>query len=135
VKPRSADVNVGSTAPVVTGPGPVSAAAVPPVGPAPTMPPVAEVENFIGKEVYAHTGEAVGEIVNLLVGPGDRVRSAIVEFGGFLGIGEHQVAVAWDRLNVTGDRITVNMTEAQIRAEPRWTRDLPGVLAEFRPYR
>jgi sporulation protein YlmC with PRC-barrel domain len=80
-------------------------------------------------------GNEVGEIENLLIGPDGRVRAAIVEFGGFLGIGENEVVVPWDRVNVAGDRVIVNMTEEQIKAEPRWERDRPGAFSEYRPYR
>jgi hypothetical protein len=63
------------------------------------------------------------------------VHAAIVEFGGFLGIGEHKVAIPWDQLNVTRDRVAVNMTEEQIKAGPRWNKDRPGQFADYRPFR
>ena len=85
-----------------------------------------DVKNLIGKDVYGANGKEIGEINNLLIGPDGRVHAAIVEFGGFLGIGEHKVAVPWDQLNVTKDRVTVNMTEDQVKAAPRWDKNRPG---------
>lgn len=138
VKPPAgtADVNVGTSAPPAAGVVERERAVVAPTEPAVGIfPMVAEVERLIGREVYGMRGEEVGEIENLLIGPDGRVRAAIIEFGGFLGIGENEVAVPWDRMNVAGDRVIVNMTEEQIKAEPRWTPDRPGGFAEYRPYR
>jgi sporulation protein YlmC with PRC-barrel domain len=133
----TADVNVGTTAPPATtvdrDRAPAAGAAVAPA--AGIFPTAAEAEKFIGKDVHGMRGDEVGEIENLLIGPDGKVRAAIVEFGGFLGVGENEVAVPWDRLKITGDRVMVNMTEDQIKAEPRWTKDRPGAFAEFRPYR
>ncbi|MGE3282926.1 MAG: PRC-barrel domain-containing protein [Alphaproteobacteria bacterium] len=130
-----ADINVGSTAPPATAidRAPAAGAAIAPA--AGVFPMAAEVEKFIGKDVYGMRGNEVGEIENLLIDPDGRVRAAVIEFGGLLGIGENEVALPWDQLKVTGDRIMVNMTEDQIKAEPRWTRERPGSFAEFRPYR
>ena len=40
-------------------------------------------------------------------------------------IGENKVAVPWDQLNVTKDRVTVNMTEDQVKAAPHWDKNQP----------
>ena len=100
-----------------------------------TRPLAADVQNLIGKEVYGENGNHVGDIKNLLIGPGDRVQAAVIEFGGFLGLGENQVAVDWDRLNVQPNRVTVNMTEQQIKAAPHWRKDQPGRFADAKPLR
>jgi sporulation protein YlmC with PRC-barrel domain len=112
-----------------------AAGAVAPVTPAVVFPVAKDVGNLIGKDVYGMNGDEVGEINNLLIGADGRVHAAIIEFGGFLGIGEHKVAVPWDRLNVTRDRVTINMTEAQIKAGPRWNKDRPGQFADYRPFK
>lgn len=98
-------------------------------------PMATDVQNLIGKEVYGQNGNQVGEIRNLLIGAGDRVQAAVIEFGGFLGIGENQVAVDWDRLNVQPNRVTVNMTEDQIKSAPHWHKDQPGRFADAHPLR
>ena len=85
-----------------------------------------DAKSLMGKDVYGANGKKVGEINNLLVGPDNRVHAAVVEFGGFLGMGEHKVAVPWDQLNVTKDRVTVNMTEDQVRPRRAGTRTAPG---------
>lgn len=124
--------NIGST----TAPAAGDRASATAVAPATGVFPVAkDVESLIGKDVYGTNGKKLGEINNLLIGTDSRVHAAVVEFGGFLGIGEHDVAVPWDKLNVTRDRVTVNMTEDQIKAGPRWNKDRPGQFADYRPFR
>ena len=98
-------------------------------------PLATDVQSLIGKEVYGQNGNHVGEIRNLLIGPGNRVQAAVIEFGGFLGIGENQVAVDWDRLNIQPNRVTVNMTDDQIKSAPHWRKDEPGRFADAHPLR
>ncbi|MGE3282925.1 MAG: PRC-barrel domain-containing protein [Alphaproteobacteria bacterium] len=122
----------GSTAaPADRAPG--TAAVAPAVG---TFPMAAETERLIGKDVYGANGEDVGDLENLLISPDGRVRAAIVEFGGFLGIGTNKVAVSWDQLQINGDRVVTNLTKEQVRAMPRWEKDrASGEFAEYKPYR
>jgi len=127
------DVNVGSTAAPASAPAAGTAAVAPAAG---TFPAAKEVDKFIGKDVYGADGKKVGELNNLLINPDGQVRAGIVEFGGFLGIGEHKVAVPWNQLNVQGDRLTVNMTQDQIKSAPNWNKDHPnGEFAQYKPYR
>ena len=112
--PNNPDVNVGSTAaPNASSAG--NAAVAPAAG---TYPVAKDVEKLIGKDVYGANGKKVGELNNVLIDPDGKVRAGIIEFGGFLGIGEHRVAVPWNQLNTQGDRVTVNMTEDQIKIRP-----------------
>jgi sporulation protein YlmC with PRC-barrel domain len=117
----------GSTTPAA------GAAAVAPAGSATVFPVANDVKNLIGKNVYGANGNQVGEVNNLLIGADGRVHAAVIEFGGFLGIGEHKVAVPWDQLTVAKDRVTTNMTEAQVKAAPQWDKNKPGQFAEYQP--
>jgi len=130
--PGNKDVNVGtSTAPGTPAAG--SAAVAPAAG---SYPAAQEVEKYIGKDVYGTNGNKVGELNNVLIDQDGKVRAGIVEFGGFLGIGEHRIAVPWNQMNAQGDRLTVNMTNDQIKAAPTWNKDKPaGQFAEYKPYR
>lgn len=131
--PTTPGATVGTTTPTRPAPAPGAGAVAPAAG---VFPMVAEVERFIGKDVYGAAGEDVGDLENMLIGPDGRVRAAIIEFGGFLGIGTNKVAVPWDQLQVTEDRIVTTMTKEQVRAMPRWEKDRPeGDFAEYKPYR
>jgi sporulation protein YlmC with PRC-barrel domain len=133
----TADVNTGATAPPATVVGRDRAlAAGSPVAPAAAIfPTAAEAEKFIGTDVHGMGGDEIGRIENLLIDPDGRVRAAIIGFGRLLGADGNIIALAWDHLKVTGDRIMINMPEDQIKAEPRWSRDRPGAFAELRPHR
>jgi len=132
--PGKPDVNVGTTAaPETRAPGAGTVAVAPAAG---TFPAATDIEKFIGKNVYGANGEKVGELDNVLISPDGRVRAGIVEFGGFLGIGTNKVAVPWNQLQVTNDRIVADVTKEQVRSMPRWEKDRPsGEFAEYKVYR
>jgi len=116
----------GSTTP----PGSGTAAVAPTTG---VFPMATDAKNLIDKNVYGADGNQVGEVNNLLVGTDGRVHAAVIEFGGFLGIGERKVAVPWDQLTINNDRVTTNMTADQIKTAPQWDKNKPGQFAEYQP--
>ena len=122
-----------ANAPATNSPAAGSTAVAPAAA---TYPAATEVEKYIGKDVYGTKGSKVGELNNLLTDSSGKVRAGIIEFGGFLGIGEHRVAVPWNDLKAQGDRLTVDMTDDQIKSAPAWNKDKPaGQFAEYKPYR
>ena len=58
---------------------------------------VSDLSSVLGAEVRSY-GKTVGRIVDLLARPDGAVEAAVVEYGGFLGIGSRKVAVGWSRL-------------------------------------
>ncbi|MGA9549584.1 MAG: PRC-barrel domain-containing protein [Rhodomicrobium sp.] len=65
----------------------------------PVITPVLHTtESVIGKRLVGASGENVGRIVDILVDNAGKVRAAIVDYGGFLGIGSRRIAVAWPDL-------------------------------------
>ena len=71
--------------------------------------PVAEL---VGMNVLAESGEDVGEIDNVGM-IGDRL-VAIVGVGGFLGLGEHDVAVPLERIVMQGDDAVIQGMSAEM---------------------
>lgn len=53
-----------------------------------------EVQGVLGKEVRSAADENMGRIVDVIVDRTGQVRAAIVDFGGFLGVGSRKIAVA-----------------------------------------
>jgi len=78
-----------------------------------------EIVPVLGKKVLGPGGEDLGRVVNVLVDQAGRTRAAVIDFGGFLGVGSRKIAVAWDQLTFkpgTGDRsLVLNMTREQIQ--------------------
>jgi PRC-barrel domain len=78
-----------------------------------------EIVPILGKKVLGPAGEDLGRVVNVLVDQTGRSRAAVIDFGGFLGVGSRKIAVAWDQLTFnpgTGDRpLVLNMSREQIQ--------------------
>lgn len=79
---------------------------------------------MIGHAVKNSSGKTVGDVDNLIVDKTGGLKAAVIGVGGFLGIGEKDVAVPYDALNVdrdpkTGDlKLTMNMSQDQLKSAP-----------------
>jgi hypothetical protein len=72
-------------------------------------------------------------IVDILVDQTGQVRAAIIDFGGFLGVGSRKIAVAWNALHFPanakkGEHIALELTRDQVRAAPEFKEDKPVVV-------
>ena len=61
------------------------------------------VMSILGKRVKGAKGEDLGRVVDVLADASGRVRIAIIDFGGFLGVGNHRIAVEWPLLRFNPD--------------------------------
>ena len=98
-----------------------------------------------GLNVYNGSNEKIGDIEELLVNSSGRVDAVVLSVGGFLGMGEHWVAVPFDQIqftdrnhrsattnsaspsgavnsssNLAPDRAILNMTKEQLKAAPQF---------------
>jgi hypothetical protein len=95
-----------------------------------------EVQGILGKEVRGGADENMGRIVDVIVDRSGQVRAAIIDFGGFLGVGNRKVAVAWNALRFPPDakdakkvaRIGLDLTREQVQAAPEYKEDKPVVV-------
>lgn len=83
-------------------------------------------EEWIGRDVVDRQGDTIGSIEDLLIQEGKQeVTHALVEVGGFLGIGATRVALEIDELRpaegAEGD-VTTAMTREQLEALPHLQR-------------
>jgi PRC-barrel domain len=67
------------------------------VVPAEQVAPV-ELTGLLGHAVVGVGGSGLGRIVDLLADGQGRVRAVVVDVGGFIGVGNRKVAVAWSAL-------------------------------------
>ncbi len=81
-------------------------------------------DELIGTDVRDRTGEGVGEIEDVLIGTQGDTSYVIVTHGGFLGIGEEQIAVPLDKLKMAQDlsAVFVGMTQAELESAPAFDR-------------
>lgn len=79
-------------------------------------------KDIIGQNVVNENGETVGEIEDILIGGQDNAVSAIISVGGFLGIGEKNVALGLDRLKLREDRVLLmsKADEEQLESMPAY---------------
>ncbi|MGB6542912.1 MAG: PRC-barrel domain-containing protein [Xanthobacteraceae bacterium] len=92
-----------------------------------------EVEGVLGREVRSSTDENMGRIVDVLVDRSGEVRAAIIDFGGFLGLGSRKIAVDWNALHFPapgkpGSRIALELTRDQVKAAPEYQEGKPVVV-------
>jgi sporulation protein YlmC with PRC-barrel domain len=85
--------------------------------------------NFIGQTVYSAANENVGEINDIVMDKANGAIVAIVGVGGFLGIGEKDVAMPIDQISVAKTdtnamRLTINSTRQQLEAAPAFDRNV-----------
>lgn len=100
---------------------------------APAMPARPHrLESILGREVRTRVEEDVGRIVDLLADRHGRVQAAVIEFGGFLGIGTRKIAVEWSTLSFAADAkqpaVIVNLSRDQLRAAPEYKPNEPWVV-------
>jgi hypothetical protein len=106
--------------------------------PAPeTSPPIAappasqeliyqgEATSILGRQVSGPDDKNVGRIVDVLVDDLGQPRAAVVDVGGFLGIGNRRIAVVWRALHFAPEatgagKIRLEMTADQIKATPEY---------------
>src|SRR4051794_13994226 len=81
-----------------------------------------QVGSLIGTHAVTADNKDIGEIQNVLVNPNGQVEAVIVEWGGFLGLGQKEAAVPWNRVNLnkSGDRIVIDMTRKEMAAMPEY---------------
>ena len=69
---------------------------------------------------------------DLLTVPNGMVRAAVIEFGGFLGIGSRKVAVAWHAVrfqpNGRTGGVVVDITPEQLRTAPEYKGGSPSIV-------
>jgi hypothetical protein len=83
-----------------------------------------EAQGVLGREVRSATDENMGRIIDVIVDRVGNVRAAVIDFGGFLGVGSRKIAVDWSALHFTAvdgkDRITAGFTKDQVKAAPEY---------------
>jgi PRC-barrel domain len=104
-----------------------------PAPPGVTILPNHEVEGILGREVRSSADENMGRIVDVLVVRSGQVRAAIIDFGGFLGVGSRKIAVDWSALHFPAPAkpeppIKLELNRDQVNAAPAYEDGKPVVI-------
>jgi hypothetical protein len=101
-----------------------------------------EAGGILGREVLSAANENMGRIADVIVDHSGRVRAAIIDFGGFLGVGSRKIAVEWNALHFPPPgqpdaKITLDLTRDQVKAAPEYQDGKPivvlGALGKLEP--
>jgi PRC-barrel domain protein len=91
-----------------------------------------DLESVLGREIRTRVEEDLGRIVDLLADRDGHVRAAVIEFGGFMGIGTRKIAVEWPALRFESEgkqpAVILEMTRDQLRRAPEYKPNEPAVV-------
>jgi hypothetical protein len=87
-----------------------------------------EAHGVLGREVRSPADEDMGRIVDVIVDRAGTVRAAVIDFGGFLGVGSRKIVVDWNALHFgrvadKSDSIFLELTKAQVADAPEYKED------------
>ncbi len=89
----------------------------------------------LGRDVKGPSGQVVAQVVNVLVDGSGRPLAAVLDYGGFMGVGKRRIAVAWRALGFApggtpgGGGITLALTRDQLKGFPDHKDGEPIVVA------
>ncbi|WP_342109388.1 PRC-barrel domain-containing protein [Methylobacterium sp. SI9] len=125
-------------APAATPPGstPPAAAAAPQQqqqGTPATVLDTSDYESLLGRSVRSAQGDELGRVIDIIIDKEGHPRAAIIDFGGFLGVGTRKIAVDWRALRFTSDggkerKLSVALTRNQVRVSPEYKSGEPIVV-------
>jgi hypothetical protein len=91
--------------------------------------------DFVGTNVYSPQDESLGKVTDLIFAKDGTVQGVVIGVGGFLGIGQKNVAFTMDRIQMTeneeGIRLSLDATSEELAdAEPFKSKQTQKVEAE-----
>jgi hypothetical protein len=114
-------------------PNPPAASKEPAPPPSVTIIGARDAHGVLGRDVRSPADEDMGRIVDVIVDRAGMVRAAVIDFGGFLGVGSRKIVVDWNALHFgrianKSDSITLELTKDQVTAAPEYKEDTPIVV-------
>lgn len=100
----------------------------------PIVKPVGDISvSILGKGVRGPQGENLGRVVDVLADEQGRVRIAIIESGGFLGVGNRRIAVDWSLFKIQsrdqGSSLILDVDRRQLQSTPEYKETGGGRFA------
>jgi sporulation protein YlmC with PRC-barrel domain len=87
---------------------------------------VLKASSLIGKKVQDTEGKKLGDIKDLVIDPADGdIQYAVLDFGGFLGLGDKYFAVPWDALQLTDDQkaVVLDVRKKDLKQAPGFDKN------------
>ncbi len=91
-----------------------------------------QLESLMGREVRTRSQGQSGRIIDLLTDRDGKLQAAVVEMGGFLGIGTRKIAIDWRafRFNTQDQKsfVMIEVDHEQLRLAPEYTASEPVAI-------
>ena len=92
-----------------------------------------EAHGVLGRDVRSPANEDMGRIVDVIVDRTGTVRAAVIDFGGFLGVGSRKIVVDWNALHFwqmdeKNGNVRLELTKDQVMAAPEYKEDKPIIV-------
>ncbi len=84
-----------------------------------------QASNLIGAEVNTTGDESVGSVNDLIIDQDGKVVAVVVGVGGFLGMGEKNVAINWDQIQMSGigeQKLRIDQTRESLTSAPEFQK-------------
>ena len=79
-------------------------------------------DEIVGKAVVSAEGEEIGDVQEVVQDPASGDQFAVVDVGGFLGVGQKSIVIGFDELKVSGDdRLESDLTRETLQTETEYS--------------
>jgi hypothetical protein len=86
--------------------------------------PPDHVFRILGRDIMSANGENMGRLVDVLFDHSGKPCAAVIDFGGFLGVGTRKIAIDWSALHFDSDEkknvIALDLGREQLKAAPEY---------------
>jgi hypothetical protein len=95
-------------------------------GPAPDIEilPQGSAVGLLGRTVVGSSGENMGLVVDVIVDSDGKPRAAVIDFGGFLGVGTRKIAVDWSLLHFALTKLDapllLDLSRSEVQSAPKY---------------
>ena len=78
--------------------------------------------SLIDRSVVGREKHMIGHVIDVLIDPKGQPAALVVDVGGFMGMGNRRIAIAWERFALAGekagDALQIPFSEAEVKAAP-----------------
>jgi|GEM_PF-2004997 sporulation protein YlmC with PRC-barrel domain len=81
------------------------------------------VDQLEDMDIVNAAGDQIGEVEEVLADDKGNIVAITAEVGGILGIGDKELIIGLDQVELQGDRLMTPLSSEQLEAMPRWDDD------------
>jgi sporulation protein YlmC with PRC-barrel domain len=79
-------------------------------------------DQIVGKPIVSREGEEIGDVQEVVTDPTSGQKFAVVDVGGFLGVGQKSIVIAFDELQMSGeDRLQSDLTRETLQTKTEYS--------------